>query len=263
VLGSSDGPSTDRKPKSLRFLVDGRPMLETLFKAERMNITAAWARIEGRSMNRWPWVLGVSAALLGTACGGGNSSGTAGGISAADSASFVGIYQATDYTDKAGEASSIALCNTPSTASQLSSLDYMYFLVASVDMPDEQVVRVVSCTTVSECQTTRVALTSGGSYASSFRYTLTTAENATTLSGFEPLTSDGDGVICTDLSYADHTLTLNPDHSVKLESRTKQLTEMPQRGNNCDVTAAEAKAADANAPCSGLEVLAGTFVQAM
>ncbi|MEP7052618.1 MAG: hypothetical protein ABJB12_19780, partial [Pseudomonadota bacterium] len=71
------------------------------------------------------------------------------------------------------------------------------------------------------------------------------------------------GTMCTGRTYADHTLTLNADHSVKLESRIKDLADMPQQDGFCEVQPAQAKAEAAKAACVELQALTGTFVQAM
>jgi hypothetical protein len=69
--------------------------------------------------------------------------------------------------------------------------------------------------------------------------------------------------MCTGRTYSDHTLTLNADHSAHLESRTKNLADKPMQAGFCDVLPAQSKQEAANLPCAELDVLDGTFVQAM
>jgi hypothetical protein len=208
-------------------------------------------------MNCECWFLGVTAALLAVGCGS-SDSGSDNGISDAASAGFVGIYQTTGYSENS------ASCDAPG-ASTLDTLQDKYFLVAPAVELGIHLVSLVSCNSVSDCQTKRTAVTSAGFYSYLYSYTLTSVSNATTLTGFEATTgfSSANSTMCTGRTYADHTLTLNADHSLHLESRTKDLADKPQQDGFCEVDPAQSKQEAASAPCSDLKVVDGTFVQAM
>lgn len=202
------------------------------------------------------WFLVLATPLLGAGCS--SSYSNAGGISEADAAGFSGIYQTTGYSENS------ASCDAPG-ASLLSGLGDKFFLVVPVSELGEHFVSLVSCKSVSECQATRSALTSEGFYSSAYSFTLTSKMNATALAGFEATTgfsgsSDG---ICRERTYADHILSLNADHSLRLESRTKKLADKPQHDGFCEVEPAASKQEASGLPCSDLKVLEGSFVQAM
>ena len=201
------------------------------------------------------WLLGVSAALFGVGCSSGDS-GSGSGLSDSASAGFVGIYQTTAYTENT------ASCDAAG-ASLLEGLQDKYFLVASADEFGIHTVVVVSCNGVSDCQTKRAAVMSDGIYLSSFSFTLTGATNASTLTGFEATTGFDNGTVCTERTYADHTLSLNADHSLHLESRTKNLADKPKQDGFCEVEPTQAKQEAQSLPCSDFKVLDGSFVQAM
>ena len=201
------------------------------------------------------WVLGLSMVWLSMACSssGGDSSG---GLSAAARDSFAGIYQTTNYSKNS------AGCDA-SGVSTLDTLQDKYFLIVGSQVFGENIVSIVSCQSVSDCQSKRASVTSGGFYSSFYSYTLSSSVNATTLAAFEATTGFADGTTCTGRTYADHTLTLNADHSVHLESRTKNLADKPMQDGFCEVEPAQSKQEAANTPCAELDVLDGTFVQAM
>jgi hypothetical protein len=201
------------------------------------------------------WVLALSMAWLSAACSssGGDSSG---GLSASAGDSFAGIYQTTAYSENSTG------CDAP-RASALDTLQDKFFLIVGSQVFAETIVKLVSCQSVSDCQSKRALVTSDGFYSSLYSYTLSSSVNATTLAGFEVTTGFADGTTCTGRTYSDHTLALNADHSVRLESRTKNLADKPMQDGFCEVEPAQAKQEAANLPCADLKVLEGTFAQAM
>jgi len=201
------------------------------------------------------WFLGLSAGLLGMGCSsGGGGGGASSGISSAASAEFVGIYQTTGYSDNS------ASCDAPG-ASLLDGLQDKYFVVAAADEFGISTVSVVSCSGVADCQAKGSKVTDGGFYSSVYSFTLSSAVNATVLAGLYATTGFGEGTMCTGRTYADHTLTLNSDHSLHLESRSKELADKPQQDGFCEVEPAKSQQEAATLPCSELTVLDGTFVQ--
>jgi hypothetical protein len=203
------------------------------------------------------WILGLSVAWLSVACSSSSSGGdSSGGLSASAGDSFAGIYQTTTYSKNSSG------CDAPG-ASMLDTLQDKYFLIVGSQVFGENIVNVVSCQSVSDCQSKRTLVIAEGLYSFAYSYTLSSSVNATTLAGFEATTGFGDGTVCTGRTYSDHTLTLNPDHSVHLESRTKNLADMPMQDGFCDVQPAQSKQEAASLPCAELDVLDGTFVQAM
>ena len=201
------------------------------------------------------WVLGASMVWLSVACSSSGSD-SPGGLSASAGDSFAGIYQTTSYSKNS------AGCDAAG-ASTLDTLQDKYFVIVGSQVFGENILNVVSCQSVSDCQSKRASVTSEGFYSSAYSYTLSSSVNATTLAGFEATTGFADGTTCTGRTYSDHTLTLNADHSVHLESRTKNLADKPVQDGFCEVEPAQSKQEAANKACAELDELDGTFVQAM
>jgi hypothetical protein len=198
-----------------------------------------------------------SLSLLLLAFGCSSSSGGSGqGLSAADSAPFLGIYQKTTYAQNKSS------CD----ASGVSSVDTHgddYFLITDEDDFGTHVAAIYSCSGVSDCQAKRAMIAANDFFASNYSITLSSATNATTLTGVEALSGFPDGGSCTGRTFSDFSLVLNADHSVHLESHTKNLADKPQPGQFFEVAVAEALQVAASAACSTLTVLEGSFVQAM
>jgi len=199
------------------------------------------------------WWSSIACAVFATVgCGGGSDAGDAGLTNAA---SFEGIYQLT------GASENTAGCATPST-SKLSQLSDHFFVITASEIFGQKYLMLNSCSSVSSCQAKRAAQLANQFYQIEYSYTLSSSTNSTTLSGFEAGTGSGEGGQCVGRTYAEHVLTVAADHSVHLESRTKNLADRPQNGGFCEIEAAQAKQEAANKECSSLEVLDGSFLQA-
>jgi len=200
-------------------------------------------------------ILSVSGLLLALGCS--SSDGGAGqGLSAADSGPFLGIYQKTTYAEN----------KTSCDASGVSSLDTRgddYFLITDENDFGIHVAGIYSCASVSDCQAKRAMIAANDFFSSTYSFTLSSKSNATTLTGAEALSGFPDGTNCTGRTFSDFSLLLNADHSVHLESRTKNLADKPQKDQFCEVSVSEAQQEAAGAACSTLTVLDGSFVQAM
>jgi hypothetical protein len=202
------------------------------------------------------WFLGLSAGLFGIGCSSSDGSGGSSGISSAAAAEFVGIYQTTGYSHNSTS------CDAPG-APLLEGLQDKYFVAAAADEFGIGTVSIVSCNGVADCQAKRSKVIEGGFYASTYSYTLSNAVNATTLTGLYATTGFSEGTMCTGRVYADHTLTLSADHGLHLESRSKHLVDRPQQDGFCEVEPTKSQQEAASLPCSELEILDGSFVQAM
>ena len=199
------------------------------------------------------WFLGIGAALFAVACGGSSD----GGGSSVDATGFVGIYQATSYTENA------ASCDAPG-ASILSPTKDPYFVITTAEYLNQKVATLISCSSVADCQDKRARQAADQGYSSDYMYTLSSTTNATTLAGFSAGSGSSEGAnTCTGRTYSDHTLSVAADHGVHLESRTKKLADKPMEDGYCVVRPAESEQEAAKVPCASLEVLDGTFVQAM
>ena len=212
--------------------------------------------MKGMIMNRG-WIVGLLGAALSIACGGSDAaSGDSSGLSAEAVAGVEGIYQLDDLRKNP------SACDAPG-ASTLASLRDKLFFVAGGEVFGQKYVLLASCSSVSDCQSKRTALLNQGSFSQEYSYTLSSATSATTLNGFEAGTgSSSDGVQCRQRTYADHVLTRASNHSLHLESRTKNLADRPVEDGFCEVEPAKAKTEAASLPCAELEVLDGSFLQA-
>jgi hypothetical protein len=100
----------------------------------------------------------------------------------------------------------------------------------------------------------------GRSSSSQYNFILSKQIDASRVTGFEASTgfSEGNGP-CTDREYSDHALILS-EGGVRLESRTKLLSDRPVEDGFCVVRPAESASEAANLPCSELRVLEGSKV---
>lgn len=198
----------------------------------------------------WLWLSCGALSLL--ACG---SSDDAAASDVTNQAAFEGIYQLTAASENTASCVS-------SGASKLSALRDQFFVITGSELFGQKYVVLNSCNSVAACQATRAAQQANQAYQIEYSFTLSSSTNATTLSGFYAGTGRGEGTQCIQRKYADHVLTLAPDHSVHLESRTKNLADKPQKDNYCWVDPKESKLEAATAACVSLEVLDGSFLQA-
>lgn len=206
-------------------------------------------------MNRG-WIVGLLGAALSIACGGSDAAGgDSAGLSAEAIAGVEGIYTLDDLRKNP------SACDAPGP-STLASLRDKLFFVASGEVFGQKYVLLASCNSVSDCQSKRTALLNQGSFSQEYSYTLSSASNATTLNGFEAGTGTSSGQQCVRRTYAEHVLTRASNHSLHVESRTKNLADRPQVDGFCEVEPAKSKAEAASLPCAELEVLDGSFLQA-
>lgn len=208
------------------------------------------------SMNRG-WMVGLLGAALSIACGGSDAeSGGSTGLSAEAVASVEGIYTLDEFRKNP------SACDAPG-ASVLGSLKDELFFIAGGDVFGAKYVMLASCANVDDCKAKRTALLEHGSFSQDYSFILSSASSATTLNGFEADTgSSSDGVQCRERTYADHVLTVASNHSLHLESRSKNLANKPVEDGFCEVEPAKSKAEAASLPCAALETLDGTFLQA-
>ncbi|HEY3253579.1 MAG TPA: hypothetical protein VGJ91_06510 [Polyangiaceae bacterium] len=192
----------------------------------------------------------LGAALSIAACG---SSDDATGV--ANASAFEGIYQLSAASENSADRS------TPG-ASKLSQLQDQFFVITGSEVFGQKIAVLNSCSSVADCQAKRAAQLNNQFYQIEYTFTLSSSVNATTLSGFEAGTGSGEGTQCVGRSYAEHVLTLAADHSVHLESRTKNLADRPQNNGFCEVYPAKSQAEADSLPCARLEVFDGSFVQA-
>jgi hypothetical protein len=115
---------------------------------------------------------------------------------------------------------------------------------------------------VADCQAKRAAQLANQSYLIEYSFMLSSSSNPTTLNGFQAGTGTGQGTQCVQRTYAEIVLTVAGDHSVHLESRTKNLADQPQNDGFCEVEPAKSKEEAAGKECSSLEVFDGSFLQA-
>jgi hypothetical protein len=201
-------------------------------------------------------ILGMCGLLLAAGCGSSSSSGSSSGLTAADAAGFLGIYQMTSY------GANMTACD-PAGVSSLDARGNGYFLITDETLFGRYLVTIVSCSSVSDCQAKRPEVTSGDFYTNDYPFTLNGAANATTLTGVAADSGAPNGSMCTGRSFSDYSLVMDADHSVHFESRTKNLADKPNQGDYCAVLVADAEREAASQPCATLTVLDGTFVQAM
>ena len=202
-------------------------------------------------MKRGSWIWLSCAAFSLSACGG--SDDETSGVT--NQAAFEGIYQLTAASENS------VSCATPGD-SKLSQLRDQFFVITGSELFGQKYVVLNSCSSVAGCQATRAAQQANQAYQIEYTFTLSSSTNATTLNGFYAGTGRGEGTQCIERSYADHVLTLAADHSVHLESRTKNLADKPQKDGFCWVDPAESKQEAASKDCVSLEVLDGSFLQA-
>ena len=211
-------------------------------------------------MKSLSWVLGMAGAWLAVACGSSSDGAADGAVTEADASAFVGIYKSTSHTENKTS------CAAPGDAVQGIKGD-PYFVIYFGDIPEYHIsyVTLISCASVSECQAVPAKLKGMGFVIDDYSFTLSTVTNDTTLSGFEASTgTSGDGNSCIKRHYSDHVLTVAADHSVHLESRLKYLADRAQDSDGfCFAEVAQEKSEAAGKPCSELQVLDGTFVQAL
>ena len=193
-------------------------------------------------------ILGGAASM---ACGGGDDTGAGVG----DASGFEGIYQLTAASENPTS------CAAPG-ASKLSQLREQFFVITLSDVFGQKIAVLNSCTSVADCQAKRAAQLQQQSYSIEYTFTFSSSDNATTLNGFEATTGFGEGTQCVERTYAEHVLTVAADHRVHLESRTTNLADQPQKDGFCWVEPASSKQEAAGKPCSSLEVLDGSFLQA-
>jgi hypothetical protein len=194
-------------------------------------------------------ILGATLTIAG--CGG--SDAAEGGLT--DASAFEGIYQLTAASENNAD------CAAPG-ASKLSLLREQFFVITGSEVFGQKIAVLNSCSSVADCQAKREKQRSNQPYLVEYTFTLSGSTNATTLNGFNAGTGRGEGTQCIERTYADHVLTVAADHSVHLESRTKKLSDKPQEDGFCIVEPAKSKQEAASKPCSSLEVIAGSFLQA-
>jgi hypothetical protein len=202
-------------------------------------------------MKRGSWVWLWCGAFSLVACG--SSDDSASGVT--NQAAFEGIYQLT------GASENTASCASPGD-STLSQLRDQFFVITGSEIFGQKYVVLNSCNSVAGCQATRTAQKTNQPYQIEYTFTLSSSTNATTLNGFYAGTGRGEGTQCVERDYAEHVLTLAGDHSVHLESRTKNLADKPQKDGFCWVDPNESKQEAASKDCVKLEVLDGSFLQA-
>ncbi|HYQ40347.1 MAG TPA: hypothetical protein VER11_00215 [Polyangiaceae bacterium] len=185
------------------------------------------------------------------ACG--SASDADGGVT--NAGSFEGIYRLTAASEN------LAGCATPGD-SKLSQLHEQFFVITASEIFGQKFVTLNSCSSVVDCQAKRAAQQANQPYTLEYTFTLSSTTNATTLTGFEATTGFGQGTQCVERTYADHVLTVAENHDVHLESRTKKLADQPQHDGFCEVEPAKSKQEAESKPCSSLETLDGSFVQA-
>jgi len=194
-------------------------------------------------------ILGGAFALLGcSSSDGGDGSGVA------NASAFEGIYQLSAASENS------AGC-TPGVSTFPDLRDHFFVITAS-ELFGQKYVQLNSCSSVANCQAKRAAQLANEPYQIEYTYTLSSSTNSTTLNGFVATTGWSQGTQCVGRTYADHVLTVAADHSVHLESRTKQLADQAQDDGFCEVEPAKSKQEAASKECSSLEVLDGSFVQA-
>ena len=202
-------------------------------------------------MNRGSWIWLSCAALSLSACG--SSDDAASDVT--NQAAFEGIYQLTAASENT------ASCATPGD-SKLSQLRDQFFVITGSELLGLKYVMLNSCSSVADCQAKRTAQQANQPYQIEYTFTLSSSVNATTLNGFYAGTGRGEGTQCVERTYVDHVLTLAADHSVHLESRTKNLADKPQKDGFCWVDPKESKQEAASQACVSLEVFDGSFLQA-
>ena len=200
-------------------------------------------------------ILGASVLFFAAGCSS-SSSDSSNGLSAADAAGFLGIYQMTSYGEN------MAGCDVAGVSS-LDARGNGYFLITDETLFGRYLVTIVSCSSVSDCQAKRPEVTSGDFYTNDYPFTLNSAASATMLTGVAADSGSPTGSMCAGRSFSDYNLLMNADHSVHFESRTKNLADKPKGGDYCAVLVADAEREAANQPCATITVLDGTFVQAM
>lgn len=196
----------------------------------------------------WLWVACGACSLL--ACGGSDDAASSG---VTNQSAFEGIYQLTAASENT------AGCATPGDPKVLRD---QFFVITGSELFGQKYVVLNSCSSVTACQATRAAQLANQPYQIEYTFTLSNSTNATTLTGFEAGTGYGEGTQCVERTYAEHVLTLAADHSVHLESRTKDLADKPQKDGFCWVDPAESKQEAAGKACRSLEVVDGVFLQA-
>lgn len=196
-------------------------------------------------------VVGFGVSLL-LGCG---SDGDGENSGVGNAAAFEGIYQLT------GASENTAGCATPGE-SKLSQLQERFFVITASEFFGQKFVVLNSCSSVADCQAKRAAQLANRPYQIEYTYTLSGTSNETTLTGFAAGTGTSEGTQCVGRTWADHLLTVGADHGVHLESRTKKLSDQPQKDGFCEVEPAKAKQEAATKECAELEVLDASFVQA-
>jgi len=194
----------------------------------------------------------VGGALWLAACGGGSD---ATGAGVANASAFEGIYQLTAASENTSG------CAAPG-ASKLAQLREQFFVITGSEIFGQKIVLLNSCKSLPDCRAKRAAQLANQAYLVEYTVMLTSSANATTLNGFEAGTGRGEGTQCVERTYADHVLTVAADHSVHLESRTKNLADQPKVDGFCEVEPAKSEQEATSRPCSTLEVFDGSFLQA-
>jgi len=190
--------------------------------------------------------------MSGLGCGSGSDDANANGV---EPSAFEGIYQLTAASENSVD------CASPGT-STLSQLRDQFFVITGSELFGQKYVVLNSCADVAACQATRAAQLAKQPYQIEYTFTLSSSAGPTTLNGFYAGTGRGEGTQCVERTYVEHVLTLAADHSVHLESRTKKLSDQPQKDDFCWVDPAKSKAEAASKACSSLQVFDGSFVQA-
>ncbi len=151
-------------------------------------------------------------------------------------------------------------------ASVLTTLKDHKFVVFSQVILGIQIVNVTSCGDEAQCRNVVQQARANGIYSFEYSLMLSASESDGSLSGFEATTggySEEKPDMCTRRTYVTHHMTSEADGTLRIESRTTALADVPQDDGVCWAEPKKEKAEAAGRPCTGLQVFEGARVSAL
>jgi len=201
---------------------------------------------------RHEWILGCAIALATVACGGENDEdSTGGGVSA----QLDGIYALSDITRN--DAGCVA-----EGGSVLTEYSDTHFVICTVTSPFAYTT-VAPCSDVAACHSLVDTIRSHSPFSADWITTLGYTDDAGLPRGHQVGTGFGtaDGT-CTERTIVDTNTSQPAAGTVRLESRTYALPDAPQDSEGFCVAESQEPTPDESA-CTSLEVITGTFVEAL
>jgi hypothetical protein len=185
-------------------------------------------------------------ALLTAGCGGSDDDGasTGGGgtlLTAATAASVEGVYQMTALSENQTG------CDASGT-DLLATATETYFALVHTAVLGQEVLYLVSCTDVADCQTRAAAMVAMQPTMANYSITLSEQQSADVITGFTAWSGFEENGMCVDREYEQYTMT-RTGTSVTVEGSTVALADRAPEDGYCMADPAAQRQEAAGAPC--------------